>query len=88
MDYARKIEIYHSGPQHRTKLQYIDRFGDKNQVNSSDFRATNLKVFEKFYHPFSHVFIFGNMIPESHGFVGMPVTRCMKDTCLNLSLSN
>ena len=33
------------------------------------------------------------MFPESHGFVGMPVivgmpvTSCIKDTCLNLSLS-
>ena len=26
----------------------------------------------KFYNPFSHVFIFGNMFRESHGFVDMP----------------
>ena len=31
-------------------------------------------IFEKFDHPFSHVFIFGNVFPESHGFVAMPVT--------------
>ena len=37
--------------------------------------------------PFSHVFIFGNMCPESPGFVAMPVTRRIKDTCSNLSLS-
>ena len=41
-----------------------------------------------FLFPFSHVFIFGNMFPESHGFVAMPVTRCIKDKCSNLSQSN
>ena len=25
-------------------------------------------------HPFSHVFIFGKMFPESHGFDAVPVT--------------
>ena len=44
-----------------------------NRVNSSNFNATILNFFEKFEHPFSHVFIFGNMLPESHGFVAMPV---------------
>ena len=29
---------------------------------------------QKFGHPFSHVFIFGNMFPEIHGFVAVPVT--------------
>ena len=28
-----------------------------------------LKCSEKLYHPFSHVYRFGNMFPESHGFV-------------------
>ena len=32
-----------------------------------------LKFPEKFDHPFSHVFIFGNMFPECHGFVAMPL---------------
>ena len=27
-----------------------------------------LKFSEKFVHQFSHVFIFGNMFPERHGF--------------------
>ena len=53
-----------------------------------NFNATILKFSEKFDHPFSHVFIFGNMFPESHGFIAMPVTSCIKDTCSNLSLSN
>ena len=53
----------------------IDRYGDKNRVNSSNFNATILKFSVKFDHPFSHVFIFGNMFPESHGFVAVPVTR-------------
>ena len=39
MDYARKIKIFHNGPQHHTKLKWIERFGDANQVNSSNFNA-------------------------------------------------
>ena len=33
-------------------------------------------------------FIFVNMFPETHGFVAMPVTSCIKNTCSNLSLYN
>ena len=51
------------------------------------FNAMTLTFYEKFDHTFSHVFIFGNMYPESHGFVAVPVTSCIKDTCSNLSLS-
>ena len=47
----------------------MDIFGDKNQVHSSNFNNTILKLTEKFDNLFSHVFIFGNMFPESHGFV-------------------
>ena len=47
-----------------------------------------LKFFEKFDHRFSHVFIFLNVFPESHGFIAMPVTSCINDTWANLSLSN
>ena len=42
-------------------------------VNSSNFNSMILKFSEKFDHPFLHVFIFGNMLPESHSFVAMPV---------------
>ena len=63
-------------------------FGDKNRVNSSNFNAMILKFSEKFDHPFWHVFIFGNISLESHGFVAMPVTRRIIDTCSNISLSN
>ena len=59
-----------------------------NQVNSINFNATILKFSEKFDHLYLQVFIFGNMFPESHGFVTMPVTSCIKDTCSNLSLSD
>ena len=58
------------------------------RVNSSNFNATILKFSKKFYNPFSHDFMFGNLFPESHGFVAMPVTSSIKDTCSNLSLSN
>ena len=33
-----------------------------------------LRFSEKFYHPFSPVFIFGNTFHESHGLVVVPVT--------------
>ena len=41
----------------------------------SNFIVMILKFSEKFNYKFSHVFIFGNMFPESHGFVAVPVTR-------------
>ena len=85
MSYALKIAFDHNKPKHLTKLKSIDRFGDKNQVNSSNFNATILKFSEKFDHPFSNVFIFENMFPESHVFVAMSVASCIKDTCSNLS---
>ena len=57
------------------KLKWIDIFGLANWVSSSNFNDTTLRVAEKFDHPFSHVFIFGNMFHESHGFISVPVTR-------------
>ena len=73
-------------PQHRKKIKSIDRFGDQNRVNSSNFNATILKFSEKFDNKFLHVFTLSNMFPESHGFVAMPVTICIIDTCSNLPL--
>ena len=61
--------------QPRAKLTQISCFGGAYLVNSSNFNATILKFPEKFEHPFLHVFIFGNMFRESHGFVAVPVTR-------------
>ena len=82
--------LRHHGPQHLTKLKYvkINRFGDKNRVNSSNFNPTILKFSEKLDHQFSRVFRFGNMFTENHGFVAMRVTSFIKNTCSNLSLSN
>ena len=34
-----------------------------------------LKYSEKYQHQFLHVLIFGNMFPESHGFVAVPIKR-------------
>ena len=51
-------------------------------VDSSPVNCTRTLLL----HPFSHVFIFGNMFPESRGFVAMPVTNCIKETFSNLSL--
>ena len=31
--------------------------------------------FEKFDQPFPHVFIFGNLFPDSHGFDAVPVKQ-------------
>ena len=60
--------------QHRTKLKEIDRFGDKNRINSNNFIATAHIFSEKFEHPFSYVFRFSNMFPEGRRFVAVPVT--------------
>ena len=35
--------------------------------------SPRLRFSEKNDHPFPHVFIFGNLFPESHSFVAMPV---------------
>ena len=37
---------------------------------------------------FRMFFIFGNIFSESHGFVAMPVTSRIIETCSNLSLSD
>ena len=65
----------HTVPPTTCKIKVIDRFGDKKRVNSSNFNSTVLKFSEKFVHPFSQVFMFGNMSPKSYGFVAEPVTR-------------
>ena len=51
-------------PQHRTKLKQITR---------AILMPRFLFFLKKFYHPFMHVCIFGNMFPESHGFVSVQV---------------
>ena len=66
----------------------LSRFGDKNQDKSRDFNATILTFSGKHYHQFSNVWMLGNMFPQSHCFVTMPVTSRIKDKCSNLSLSN
>ena len=62
---------HHNGPQHRTKRKKIDRFGAVNWVNSCNFIAVSRRYSEKFDHTFRKFFIFGNMFPESHGFVAV-----------------
>ena len=91
MDYARKFAFIHNEPPtpYKIKLIWWICWKESSSSNSSNFNATILKFSEQFIHPYSHVFIFGNMFPESHGFVAIPVTSCIKDTwCFNLSLSN
>ena len=60
-----RLICYHNGPQHCTKLKSIDRFGDKNHVKSSDFNAWILTFPGKLDHQFSHVWMFGDMFPQS-----------------------
>ena len=69
------------------KLKLIERFGDSNWVNSSNFIASQIfwEIRPSF---FSCFFLFSNMFPESDGFVAMSVTSSIKDTCSNLSLSD
>ena len=43
---------YHNGPQHRTKLKYIDRLGDANRVNSTNFNVMTVKFWGKYHYPF------------------------------------
>ena len=43
------------------------QFGDANQVNSSNFNGTTLKLAEKFHQLFSHSFIFSDVFPEGPG---------------------
>ena len=78
MDCARAVSVKMSTSQRTPtplrKSSKFDRFGDANSVNSSNFNATTLRFAEKFEHPFSQVFLFGNMFHESHGFVAVPVT--------------
>ena len=38
-----------------------------------NLNATIFKLSEKFDRLFSHVFIFGNVLHESHGFLAVPV---------------
>ena len=39
-----------------------------------NFNATTLKLSEIFDHPFSHLFIFGNIFAQGHGFDAVTVT--------------
>ena len=92
MDCERKIEFDHNGSTTPYKIQVNNcKLVDlviRIELNSSNINDTMFKIVEKFAHSFSNVFIFGNMFPESQGFVAMTITSCIKDTCSNLSLSN
>ena len=46
-----------------------------NRVNCSNFNATILKFSEKYKDQFSHMYIFGNMFPDSRNFVAVPIKR-------------
>ena len=49
-------------------------FGHANRINSGNFNATTLKLAEKFYHIFSHIFIFGNTFAHGNVFDAVMVT--------------
>ena len=89
MDWARKISFDHNGPPTLYKIimnncMLIDLV-IRIELTLAILMLLYPKFFEKFDHPFSHVFIFRNMFPDSYGFVAMPVTSCIKDTCSDLS---
>ena len=48
-------------------------FGNSDRINSVNFNATTLKLAEKFYRPFSHLFIFRNIFAQGHGFDAVTV---------------
>ena len=76
---------------HKIKVKnckLIELVSDKNRVNSCNFNTKILKFSEKFDYQVARLFLFGNMLPQSHDFVAMLVTSCIKDTCSNLSQSN
>ena len=50
---------------------------------SINFNFTIPEFSDKFDHPFSLVFRFGKMLPESHGFDAVPVTRSNNFVSLN-----
>ena len=81
MDCAWKISLCDKRRQHHTKLKLINGVGDKNQFNlrkltcriscqTVRFSEIRQSIFECLY--------IGNMFPESHGLVAMPVTSCIK----------
>ena len=92
MDLAWKIAFDHNEPPAPYKINVNNcKFIDlviRIELSRNNFNATILKFSEKFNHLFSHVSIFGNMFDENQGFIAMPVTSCIKDTCSILSLSN
>ena len=80
MDYARAVSLKMSTSKRtpntaQNSCKLIDLEMRIELINRDQFNATILKFFEKFYHQFLHVYIFGNMFPESHGFIAVPVTR-------------
>ena len=66
---------HHNGPPTPFMIKickFLD-FCDKNRFIWITFNYTIFKFSKNFDGPFSHVFIFGNMFPESHGFDAPPV---------------
>ena len=49
-------------------------FGNSDRINSVNINATTLKLADKFDHPLKHLFIFGNIFAQGHGFDAMTVT--------------
>ena len=51
----------------------IEENDKQNRINSVNFNATTLKLGEKFDHPFSHLFVYGYIFAQGHGFDAMAV---------------
>ena len=48
--------------------------GNSDWINSVKFNASTMKLAEKFDHIFPHMFIFGNILSQGHGFEAVTVT--------------
>ena len=49
-------------------IEENQRFGNANVIDYTNFNATTLKVSKKFDLSFPHIFIFGNIFAQGHGF--------------------
>ena len=67
----------------RGKSKYIDGFGDVNWINLSNFNAMTRELAEIFEHPFSHLFIFGNIFPVDYCFFAVTVISSKKFASLH-----
>ena len=62
----------------RKILKKINGFGNASLINSENVNVTSLKLAVKFDNTFSHLFLFGNIFTQGHGFDAVTVTSSKK----------